>query len=770
MPILESCQLSISGQSPKPQPSVDSQYDCTTPADLYDLAIQTQALNDLASVLTQPEVGGRFSLSGTENPWLAAAGAVGQALGIDIHPPQDWLASPLQHHEAAGDINLGKPTINDAIRAIATASRIHTRQVQLEPGWWQADLGPLLGSINQQPVALLPIRPGRYQVFAPRLQRHIPLTASQAQQIDPIAYVFYRSFPDQLMRGWEVLQFALQGQQSSLLTIAGSGILIALLGVLTPVATGILIDQAIPNSDRTLLFQLGIGLLLASLGVVVFQRVQRVALLRLQTNLDVVTQSAIWDRLLKLQPSFFRNYTSGDLKNRVLAITQIRYRLEGATLPTLLTSLFALLNGGILFVYSARLARLAIVLALVSFLITNLIRLPMNQKFRALLLVQGNLFGTMVQILEGISKIRVAGAEHRAFAYWASYYRQQLKITLDSQCLADYLRVFNQALPTLSLILFFIGVVGLQQTDIATAKPMSTGVFLAFNSAFGIFIGGTTNLSEAIVQLWEAGVFWERTQPIMQAQPEVDNTKAHPGDLTGHLLLDRLSFRYCADGPLTLDRVTLEAKPGEFIALVGPSGSGKSTLLRLILGFEWPESGGVFYDQQALSGLDVAAVRRQLGVVLQHGHINSGSIFDNIAAGSLTTRSDVWQAAQMAGLADDIQAMPMGLHTHISEGGANLSGGQRQRLLLARALILKPKILLLDEATSALDNCTQATVRQNLERLKITRIAIAHRLSTIRHADRIYVLDQGQIVQQGSFEALSQQPGLFKTLMNRQLT
>lgn len=741
----------------KPQPSEETQCDRT--ANAYELALHTQALNELASVFTSSSVS---RLPSPEHPWLAAAGAVGHVLGIDVHPPPTWLTSSQ---------NAGDPlTAKDVIRAIAAASRIHIRQVQLESGWWHTDLGPLLGSINQQPIALLPIRPGRYQLFDPQLQTTIPLTAAQAQQIDATAYVLYRSFPDRVMRGWDVLTFALRGQRSALLTIAGSGILIALLGVLTPVATGILIDQAIPNSDRNLLLQLGAGLLLASLGIVVFQRVQRVALLRFQTSLDVTTQSALWDRLLKLQPTFFRSYTSGDLKNRVLAIGQIRQRLGGATLSMFLTGLFALLNGGILFAYSARLALLAMVLALVSFVITNLIRFPMSRKFRALKLLEGELFGTMVQIMEGIAKIRVAGAEHRAFAYWASQYRQQLKLTLESQRLEDYLRVFNQTLPTLSLILFFIAVAGLQQADIGTTSALSTGAFLAFNSAFGMFIGGTTQLSEALLQLLEAGILWERTQPILHAEPEVDETKAHPGELTGHLLLDRVSFRYRADGPLILDRVTLEAKPGEFIALVGPSGSGKSTLLRLILGFEWPESGGVFYDHQALSGLDVAAVRRQLGVVLQNGHINSGSVFDNIAAGSLATRQDVLQAVQLAGLTSDIEAMPMGLHTHVSGGGANLSGGQRQRLLIARALILHPKILLLDEATSALDNCTQATVRQNLEQLKITRVAIAHRLSTVRHADRIYVLDRSQVVQQGSFDDLAQQPGLFQTLMSRQLT
>ena len=272
-----------------------------------------------------------------------------------------------------------------------------------------------------------------------------------------------------------------------------------------------------------------------------------------------------------------------------------------------------------------------------------------------------------------------------------------------------------------------------------------------------------------MIQLLEAGILWERTRPILHAQPEVDGSKADPGELLGNLKLDRVSFRYRENGPLILDRFTLEAKAGDFIALVGPSGSGKSTILRLLLGFEAPEAGIISYDGQDLSGLDLSAVRRQLGVVLQNGRINSASIFDNISSGALVTLDQAWEAARLAGLADDIRDMPMEMHTHVAEGGVNLSGGQRQRLLIARALILKPKILFLDEATSALDNRTQAIVSRNLKQLQVTRIAIAHRLSTIRHADRIYVLEAGQIVQHGTFEQLAHQPGLFQRLIARQM-
>lgn len=260
-----------------------------------------------------------------------------------------------------------------------------------------------------------------------------------------------------------------------------------------------------------------------------------------------------------------------------------------------------------------------------------------------------------------------------------------------------------------------------------------------------------------------------RSQPILTAEPEVDPTKADPGRLAGRVVVDRVTFRYRPEGALILDQVSLYAEPGEFIALVGSSGSGKSTLMRLLLGFNSPLEGTVYYDGQDLASLDITAVRRQLGVVLQNGRINAGSIYENIAASTLLPVSSAWEAAEMAGFSDDIRAMPMGMYTFVSEGGGNLSGGQRQRLMIARALALKPKILLFDEATSALDNRTQAIVTESLDSLGVTRIVIAHRLSTIRNANRIYVIEAGRVVQQGSFEALAQEEGVFAQLIARQL-
>ncbi|MGF1575674.1 MAG: ATP-binding cassette domain-containing protein, partial [Cyanophyceae cyanobacterium] len=297
---------------------------------------------------------------------------------------------------------------------------------------------------------------------------------------------------------------------------------------------------------------------------------------------------------------------------------------------------------------------------------------------------------------------------------------------------------------------------------------LTTGRFLAFNAAFGSFVAGATGLSGTLDEMLEVASLWKRAKPILDARLESDLDRADPGRLRGELALQNVSFRYKEGGALILNNVSLQVDPGEFVALVGPSGSGKSTIFRMLLGFEQPLSGKILFDGQDLSGLNLQAVRRQLGVVMQNGRLTSASIFENIASGSLLTMDEAWEAARNAGFDQDIESMPMGMHTVISEGGGNLSGGQRQRLLIARALAIKPRILLFDEATSALDNRTQAIVSASLDRLRVTRIVIAHRLSTIRNADRIYVLKAGQVMESGSFEELVAQAGLFAKMMASQ--
>ena len=728
--------------------------------------VMQETLAELASVLPQPKLNrlsssSEFSTSIDANhpdrALLVAAGAVGRALGVEIRPPA-----------ASEDVK----RVQDPVEAIARASHIRVRRIQLRDNWWQKDCGPMLAFTLQEnlPVALLPISDTCYQLYAPWQQKRVSVDARIAAALAPTGYVFYRPLPNKQLKTFDLLQFAVQGHSKELIVIVVMGITISLLGMLTPQATAILIDKAIPDANRGLLSQLVVGLLAAAFGGMLFQLALGFATIRLETFADSATEAAVWDRLLNLKATFFRSFSVGDLNSRVTAISQIRQRLGNTVFKTIFSSMFSLLNLGLLFYYSIYLALIACVVALINIAVTIISGMLIVRKVRPLLEQEGQIFGVMVQLINGVAKLRVAKAEARAFAYWGKKYTHQLKLMLSTQGIEDSLAVINQVLPVLTtaaIFWFATTLIGQSQTPGATS--LSTGTFLAFNVAFGTFIHGVTSLSSTVVEVLQVLPLWQRAQPILQGELEINSSQADPGRLSGKLVVDRVSFRYRDDGPLTLDDVSIHAQPGEFIAIVGPSGSGKSTLLRLLLGFEFPKSGSIYYDGQDLASVDVHAVRRQLGVVIQNSRLMSASIFENIASGAVLTMDEAWQAAQMAGFADDVAAMPMQMHTVVSEGGSNLSGGQRQRLLIARALAFKPRILLFDEATSALDNRTQAIVSQSLEQLKVTRIAIAHRLSTIQNADRIYVLQAGKVVQQGSFTDLANQPGLFAQLMLRQM-
>ena len=449
---------------------------------------------------------------------------------------------------------------------------------------------------------------------------------------------------------------------------------------------------------------------------------------------------------------------------RANGIAEIRKLLSGAVLTSLLTGVFSLFNFALLFYYDSKLALigLSVITVAVLFIIgTGYFQMKYQ---RALKDVEGKISGIVFQIITGISKLRVAGAEGYAFAYWAKKFAEQRRLAFRGRMILNRLSVFNSVLPIAASLAIFSWIsFGSDRLQILT------GDFLAFNAAFSQFLVAIIAMSSSILLIVSLLPSYERIEPILQALPEADHAKASPGELSGEIEVSHVTFRYESDGPAILKELSFHIKPGEFVAFVGPSGSGKSTLFRLLLGFETPERGAIQFDGQDLSVLDVDAVRGQIGVVLQQSRIMPGNIFDNIVGSSLLTLDDAWEAARMAGLETDIKEMPMGMHTVIGEGASTFSGGQRQRLLIARAIANRPRILLFDEATSALDNRTQSIVSESLERLQATRIVIAHRQSTIINADRIFVVQDGRIVQSGPYQELIDQQGLFKELAKRQL-
>jgi len=680
---------------------------------------------------------------------LAACQQVGNARRIEV------VAPPAQ---ARDDQRV------DSLSLIAQASKFYTRRVALRSAWWTQDNGALLGYYEEdkRPVALLPASPGRYVLVDPAAQAPIAVTPDVADQLDSFAVAFYRPFPSSRLSAGDLLRFTLPEMKSDLLRVFAGGILVGLLSMLTPLVAGIVFDQAIPQADTSQLGLLSLILVISAITVVLFQVVQNLAVLRLEGKLEAILQSAVWNRLLRLPAPFFRGYTAGDLASRAMSIDAMRQMLSGPVIGSVLSGVFSIFSAALLFYYSVPLGLVGLLLVLISLLVAMASGYRQVRYQRDLVNLEGRISGMVLQFIRGLTKFRVSGSEQRAFARWATAFGEQRRLQFKVQTIGNGLLVFVQVYPIACSIIIFALLRPL-------APELSAGSFLAFNTAFIQFLLSSLQLASAFTVVLSTVPLFERAKPIITTLPEVGANKQHPGQLTGDIEINHVSFRYQPDRPLVLQDVSLQISRGEFVAIVGPSGCGKSTLLRLLLGFEAPDSGGIFYDGQDMTSLDITAVRRQSGVVLQNSSIMTGDIFSNIAGASRLTVEDAWDAARMAGLEEDIRRMPMGMHTVISEGGGTLSGGQRQRLLIARALVHKPHIVFFDEATSALDNKTQAIVSSSLEKLDATRIVIAHRLSTIMNADRIAVMQAGQIVQVGTYASLMRQRGLFATLVSRQL-
>jgi ATP-binding cassette subfamily C protein len=674
---------------------------------------------------------------------------VGEALDVPVkHPPGAMTA------------------VANPLEAIARASRLRTRLVMLRDGWWRADGGPLVAFMaeDRRPVALLPAG-GGYLLQDPVRRTEQRVTEETAESLAPQAYTFYRPFPDQPIGLGDLVRFGLRGCTRELLVVLLMGAAAGLLSLVTPIATGMIFNDIIPGAARPQLLHLTVILVVIAVSTSLFNLTSGMALLRIEGKMGSGIQAAVWNRLLALPMPFFRPYTAGDLAVRAMGIDAIRQILSGATTTALLSGIFSLFHLGLLFSYSSELAWWAVLLLAIAVGVSGGVSYIQLSHQRKVSEREAKLSGSVLQFLSSIAKLKVAGAEVHAFAIWARKFSEQRRLQFRARSTGNVQTAFGTAFPLLASLLIYVMAMPL----LTVAKTLNTGDFLAFVTSFGICLSSLLSASTALLGTLAVVPLYEQARPILATRAEVDTAKADPGRLAGGIEAQHVSFRYQEDGPPVLRDVSFAIRPGEFVAFVGPSGSGKSTIFRLLLGFESPESGAIYFDGQDLSGLDLPEVRSQTGVVLQNGRLMPGDIFTNIIGSAPLTMDDAWEAARMAGLDADIKAMPMGMHTVVAEGGGTLSGGQRQRLMIARAIVRRPKVLLFDEATSALDNRTQAIVSDSLGRLQATRIVVAHRLSTIVSADRIFVVEAGRIVQTGSYQELVHQDGPFAELAKRQI-
>lgn len=677
---------------------------------------------------------------------------VGKSKGIHIQKPAE------DQYEASS---------KDAISSIARASRIRFRSVILQGDWWHKDNGSMLAFLGEEkkPVAIIPVSPSKYELFDPSTGEKTPIDRHIASQLNYRAFMFYRPLPFHELGLKDILKFGIEGTwRRDLIALILLGIGGGLLGMTIPIISGILFDTVIPQGQREYLWQIAIFLFGGTLSGVSLQVVRSFVTMRLETRIDTDIQAAIWDRLISLPVGFFKNYSAGELSMKAMSINQIKKAFSGTTITAILTGLFSIFNLGLLFYYSARLAIVAVIMIFASIALMTYLGYRKLRHEGVINNLDNKLSGFVLQIIEGIPKLKMAGAESRAFYFWSKKFGNMRRIILKSVTISNVISTYNSMLPLLSAAVIYYFYVS------SVKENLSAGRFVAFNAVFVSTFTTMVILSATVMEALAIIPLCKSIKPILTATPEYDEDKLDPGELNGQIEVSNVSFRYKENMPLVIKDVSFQINPSEYVAIVGPSGCGKSTILRILLGFETPEAGRIYYDGQDITKVDIRAIRKQIGVVLQNGKLLPGDIFTNIVGSNpQLTIDDAWEAARAAGLEEDIKNMPMGMHTVIGEGTSTLSGGQRQRLLIARAIVNKPRIVFFDEATSALDNNTQKIVSDSLDKIRATRIVIAHRLSTIINCDKIIVMDKGQIVEVGQYDELMAKKGAFYEMAQRQL-
>jgi NHLM bacteriocin system ABC transporter ATP-binding protein len=640
---------------------------------------------------------------------------------------------------------------------------IMKRNVELKEGWHRDAFGVMLGFFKEggTPVALIPAGLTGYKFIDPDKGTYVKVDKVNEGFFDRDAFVFYKPFPLKKLSIIDLLKFIVSIlEPADYVTVTLVSVLVMLVGLLTPRLNYFLFNKVVREGSMSLLVSTGIFFLCVSVGSLILNSAKSLITARIDTRMSLCVEAATMMRILSMPASFFKDYGSGELSSRASYVNSLCSTLVSVILNTGLTSILSLVYITQIFEYAPALVTPALIIIIVTVLFTVISSIFQMRLSKEQMLLASKESGMSYALISGIQKIKLTGAEMRAFSRWGDLYSEEAKLSYDPPLIIKMNSVISLAISVTGTIVMY---------NAAILSGVSVAQYYAFNAAYGMVSGAFMSLFGMALTAANIRPVFEMARPLLKTEPEMADDKEILTAITGGIEINSLSFKYDEGSPLILDNISLKIRPGQYVAIVGRTGCGKSTLVRLLLGFEKPERGGIYYDGRDINKIDLKSLRKHIGVVTQNGKLFSGDIYSNIVvAAPHLTLDEAWEAARIAGMDEDIKKMPMGMSTLISEGGGGISGGQKQRIMIARAIAPKPKLLMFDEATSALDNITQRKVSQALDEMKCTRIVIAHRLSTIRQCDRILVLDKGHIVEDGTYEELMELKGYFCDLVKRQ--
>lgn len=654
-----------------------------------------------------------------------------------------------------------------AMSEIAKKLGFKCRKIILSNRWWIKDGENMIGFFeNGEPIALIKSSPESYLMykFSPEDNEILKFKVDDKNvyKILDFGYEFYKSFPREFDKKNDLIKFILSCiWKRDILIILLMGILVAVLGIITPIFMKHIYSQIIPEKNIPELIKLGVVLILISISSFFFEIARNISIERIQGKIEIKLEAAIWENLLNLPVNFYKKFTSGDLVNRANSISTVQKSLSGIAINAIFNILFSIIYLFLFFYFNLKFALVGILLALIAGISTSILSINQNKYVDPILKNESICENTIFHLIQGVIKFKAFGTENEAYNIWYQKYLNYMDSILKYQNITVYIKIVNSIFPTLVTIILYYMVVEFKNITIAD--------FLGFYSAYFTFLYIILDFSNIFSDILYNIPMIKRIVPIIESETEISGNEKSIINGIKKIKFENVNFRYNSSCNRILNDLSFEINSGETIAVVGMSGSGKSTLVRLLIGFEQSESGKILYDENDIKELDIQNLRNKFGIVLQNSELIGETIFSNIVGATQKSIDEAWEAARLAGIDNDIKNMPMGMHTIVSGGVTNLSGGQKQRVMIAHAIMKQPEILILDEATSGLDNITQDIVMDNILKMNMTRIIISHRLSTIIKANRIIVLNEGKIVEMGTYEELLKRGNIFKRLIQRQI-
>lgn len=654
-------------------------------------------------------------------------------------------------------------TLEDRLDFLLSSAGVFYRPIHLDEGWQKDAMGVMMSTMREDGavITILPWEGGGFYYVNPHTGKRTRIDKKEAAKIGQEGYCFYRALPMRKLRAYDIWNYMRECLTAwdilSFTTVTG---IVTLVGLLLPKLSKLLTSTVLDYHSEKLLLAVMLFMTCASFSYILFESMKDILVKRMGTKLTQHLITATMMRVISLPVDFFKSYSTGELNQYLTYMSSICNTAINGFFATGITGLFSLVFLVQVFTFAKALVIPSLIVTAFTLIVSVITGITQSAITREQMQMAAKEKGLVYSLIKGIRKIRLAGAEKRAFVNWAHSYAREAELQYDPPAQIKLNKVFTTAISLGGTIAVYV---------VAVKNQVTVSDYYAFTMSYAFVSMALMSMANAAAKVATIRPTMDLIRPLMEAIPEEGEDLETVTELQGEIEMDNVTFRYEADAPLILDDLSLQIPAGQYVAIVGKTGCGKSTLLRLLLGFETPTKGSIYYDKKDSRGLDMGAVRKQIGTVMQNGKLFQGSIYENISIGAPNLSMDqAWEAAEMAGIAEDIRRMPMGMHTIIAGIGGSISGGQKQRLMIARAVAPKPKILFLDEATSALDNITQKRVSKSLDKLKCTRIVVAHRLSTIRHCDRILVLDGGKIVEDGSYWELMEKQGFFSELVERQ--